>query len=435
MTVDGVDGQGLPSGLTDIWFDAQKAPRCLALSVRLPMLVPLDQPIEIDVDTARLVRSPHRDIPADRAWFDIPTPIRLYWTAAQVDMPCTTTPTDHLGFLIGSLAPSSVTMSPRYRHVSVVTAFVPVVTPNPLDEKLRRRDVLGPLDVVVWAIADQIRATRLSGHVLRDITVEALPEQSIPYTYADVAEGKLTWTGQWKTFRHEGPRGDAVGYHEAPLPKADQDEIRRRFADLRFGTTSTVMTDLLMRAHIALDAGQPETAILGYAIACESWITNLALSLKWENAEIEATAATKLDLINSGPHTLLRKCDELGGGSWDNDKEGRIHAWLRDVAGERNRIVHRGERATMCQADRARESAGQLIELFKKRIVSSPKFPRTRTLFVGQRSIDEYGSKKRKEQLRVAISDHVANLVNEEEFRTWRDNVLDLTYRRAERPI
>lgn len=421
--------------LTDIWFDAQKAPRCLALSVRLPMLVPLDQPIEVDIDTARLLRSPHRDTPIDCAWLDIPIPIRLFWTAAQVDVPCTTTPTDHLGFLIGSLAPSSVTMTPRTRRVSVVTAFVPVVVFNPVDEQLRRRDVLGPLDVVVWAITDQIRATRLSGHALRDISVEVLPEQSIPYTYADVSEGKLIWTGRWGTYHHEGPRADSVGYHEAPLSKADQDEIRRRFADLRHGTTSAVMADLLMRAHIALDAGLPEMAILGYAIACESWITNLALSLKWENSEIEAIAAAKLGLINSGPHTLLRKCDELGGGSWDDDKEGHIRAWLRDVAGERNRIVHRGERATMDQADRAREAAGQLIELLKRRIVSSSKFPRTRTLFVGERSVDEYGSKKRKEQLRVAISGTAANLSNEEDFRAWREKVLDLTYRRAGRSV
>ncbi|MCJ0907470.1 hypothetical protein [Rhodococcus sp. ARC_M6] len=66
---------------------------------------------------------------------------------------------------------------------------------------------------------------------------------------------------------------------------------------------------------------------------------------------------------------------------------------------------------------------------------SSSKFPRTRTLFVGECSIDEYGSKKRKEQLRVAISGAAVNLANEEDFRAWRDKVLDLTYRQAERPI
>ncbi len=326
-------------------------------------------------------------------------------------------------------------MAPKCRLVSVVTAFVPVVTANPVSEQLRRPDLLGPLDVVLWAISDLIRATRLSGHALRDINVEALPEQSIPYTYADVVEGKMIWTDQWRAYRHEGPRADSIGHHEVPLPRAEQDQIRRRFADLRFGTPSTVLSDLLMRAHVAFDAGQAEAAILGYAIACESWIANLALALKWETGEIDKAAASRLDLVNSGPHTLLRKCDKLGGGSWENDKEGRIHAWLRDVVAERNRIVHRGERATMDQANRAREAAGQLIELLKSRIVASPKFPRTLTLFVGQRSIDAYGSKKRKEQLRVALSDEVASLANEEEFRTWRDNVLELTYRRAERPI
>lgn len=413
--------------LDDVWFDNTGTHRCLAIGLRLPILVPLIMGVRVDIDTERLARSQYRNTPVDSTWLTLPTSIRMYWGASTVG---NETPpvaqqaaAEGVALRTGTPPPSALLRITPQRQVSLISAFVPINATHPTTQELRTPGTLGPLDLALWAIEDLIRATRLDGHPIPDVTVESLPTQDVALTYADVRNEELNWTGHWWAYRHTGPLADNTGYRQSPLTGPEQRSALERFADLRLEVPSATMNDLLMRAHISLDAGQPETAIVGYAIACEYAIMNIALAIKWEAGEEAEAAANTLDLINSSPRTMLRKCNALGGGSWEDDSDGVIAAWLRDVADRRNRIVHRGERSTTKDADHARKAAGRLIELLKKRIVRSPAHPKTTSLFAAHDSVRAYASKSRKQSLLDALTDESTYKARDQSFREWRDHV------------
>jgi hypothetical protein len=407
------------------WFDSTITPRCLGIGIRLPFLVPINMRIDVDIDSERLIRSRYRDMPIDYEWLHVPTTIRLCWNADLGDDP-TDVRAQHatmrgLARETGTAAPPALLRVASPRAASVVSVYVPIVAAAPTIQEVRNGVQLGPLDLAMWAIDDLVRATRLRGHPLPDLTVESLPAQNLALTYADVVNTALRWTGNWWTYPLQGPDADA-SYRGAPIPASEQQAVVMDFAGLRVEVPAAVAMDLLYRAHVSLDAGQPDNAIVGYAVACEYFISNLALAIRWENGEDAIAASAALDLVHNGPLALLRKCDPLGGGSWDNDKAGAIQAYKQAVLTRRNKIVHRGQRYTTANANETRLAAGTLIEMLKSRLVRSPKFPRTTSLFTGRESIEAYASRRRRQELLDSLHNETGYRSSDTAFRIWRDD-------------
>lgn len=418
--------------LDDVWFDESTTPRCLGIGLRLPILVPLTTGVQVDIDTARFARSQYRNTSVDAAWLVLPTAIRLYWGTTVLGRETSENThqaaADGVARRTGTPPPRALLRTSAHRRVSLVSVFIPTVATHPATQEFRAAGLLGPLDLALWAIEDLVRATRLGGHPVPDVTVESLPTQDIAITYAKVRDGKLTWSGHWSSYHHMGPLAHA-DYLQSPLTDPEQASTLERFADLRVEVPSATMNDLLMRAHVSLDAGHPETAIIGYAIACEYAIINIALAIRWEAADDPADAAKNLDLVNSSAATLLRKCSAIGGGSWESKSDETIATWQREVADRRNRIVHRGERFTIKEADDARKAAGRLIELLKRRVVRSPAHPKTTSLFTAHSSVRAYASNSRRQGLLDTLADESAYRANDHSFREWRDRVYASTHR------
>lgn len=418
----------------DAWFDPTAKRGCLALSLRLPLLVPLSTIIPVDIDTERLQNSGYYDMPIDTAWLDIPTTIRLFWNAFPIDPPALTT-ADYsaraLELVTGAEAPLGITMPGRPGMVSVVTALIPVSTEDPHAQTLEREGAFGPVDAAVWAIGDLVRAARLLEGIppLPDVTVESLPGQSVPVTYATVAKNQLIWGGEVWRHRIDGPMVEVTRYRDTPLSEADQGLLVDSFADLRVRSPSYVLHDLFARADAALDAGQPENAVIGYAITCEYLVTNLALAVAWEAANSDSDAAVDSAAKTLAPwaasiQNLLERCSPIGGGHW-NDREPIVVAWMRDVAQLRNRLVHRGSSTTMHHARRARGAAADLIEMVKQRLVSTRDYPQTRAQFTGYLSVEQWSSKRRREEHEQRLADRDSYLSQSESFRDWRDRVYE----------
>lgn len=422
------------------WFDTSEIPGCLAFAIRLPMLVPLTGGIDVDIDEERLDLSCYRGIPADEAWLRLPTTVRMYWDACEDESSPTSTadpPADHLALRTGITAPPGITVrTPGL--TSVVTAFVPVITTDPFGQPLTRAGALGPLEAVIWAVGDLVRAARLADDCppFPDVTLNSLPSQSIPLTYATADEGRLEWKDEIQRYPVDGPASSMTTHRTSPPSAREQQQTRELFADLRIHSPSAIVYDLLRRADAALHAGQPETAVVNYAITCEYLVTNLALSVAWESAadvvdeDVEAAAAN-LELWKASPHQLLKRCNGIGQGSWEMDTDGVISAWLTNVVDLRNRLVHRGERTTMDHAQLARESAAHLVQLVKERLVKAPGYPKTRAQFTGRPSVEQWASKKRRPSHLQRLGDRETYLEQSEEFRKWRERVYQQDTRRS----
>ncbi|MGB3769594.1 MAG: hypothetical protein WBA00_00490 [Rhodococcus sp. (in: high G+C Gram-positive bacteria)] len=243
------------------WFDSQDATGCLALAINLPFLVPLTGSDDVDVDFERLLLGPHHDVPIDDSWLAIPTTIRLAWSAVPVRLqePGTADHSAaHLSTVTGVDTPPSGRLSVRGRK-SLVAALVPVRTKKPDDQPLTTDGAFGPLDAAVWAIGDFVRAARLHPNypALPDVTAQSLPAQAVPFTYARVQNGLLLWDNKVRRFPLTGPRTGITNYLQSPPSPADQQRTREAFADIRIGSPSFILYDLLRRADVALDAGQP----------------------------------------------------------------------------------------------------------------------------------------------------------------------------------
>lgn len=415
----------------DAWFETDAAKGCLALSLRLPLLVPLANMIPVDIDIDRLQRSGYRDVPIDALWLAQPTTIRLFWFAFPTAIPEFTT-ADHpalaLGHVTGVEAPPGFSM-PRPGMISVVTALIPVVAHDPKVLPLTTNGRFGPLDAAVWAIGDLVRAARLVDNIppLPDVTIESLPGQSIPVAYARVQDDKLIWCDEVWRHRIDGPMVEVTTYRDLPLSVSDQQQLVESFADLRVRSPSYILYDLLGRADAALDAGQPENAIIAYAITCEYLITNLALALAWESADsdsdsaIEAAAADLVPWATSVKN-LLERCSPVGEGLW-NANDDTVAAWLTDVVHVRNRLVHRGESTTVHHSRLAREAALNLMEMVKKRLIPTTRFPKTRAQFTGHLSVERWSSKRRRADHDDRLADRTTYLEQSESFRDWRDRV------------
>ncbi|ORI16958.1 hypothetical protein BJD99_10780 [Rhodococcus sp. 1163] len=312
---------------------------------------------------------------------------------------------------------------------SVVIALIPVVTRVPQSLPLASSGQFGPLDAAVWAIADLVRAARLLDDMppLPDVTVQSLPGQSIPVAHACVRDDTLIWNDEVWRHRLDGPMVEVTTYRDSPLAAVDQQRLLDSFADLRVRSPSYVLYDLLGRADAAMDAGQPENAVIGYAITCEYFITNLALALAWETANsssdaaIEA-AATALKPWAASVENLLERCSPIGEGRW-NANDVTVAAWLTDVVHIRNRLVHRGENTTMHHSRWAREAALGLIEMVKRRLMSSTKFPKARAQFTGQLSVKRWSSNRRRTDHEQRLANRHAYIAQSESFREWRDRV------------
>lgn len=229
------------------WFDSTITPRCLGIGIRLPVLVPINMRIDVDIDSERLARGRYRDMPIDYEWLHVPTTIRLCWNAELGDHPTSVRSQQAtvrgLARETGTVAPPASLHIDSPRAASVVSVYVPTEAAAPTIQDVRNGVQLGPLDLAMWAIDDLVRATRLRGHPLPDLTVESLPARDA-LTYADVVNTTLRWTGNWWTHPLPGPDADA-GYWDAPIPASEQQAVVADYAGLRVEVPAAVAIDLL----------------------------------------------------------------------------------------------------------------------------------------------------------------------------------------------
>jgi hypothetical protein len=168
-----------------------------------------------------------------------------------------------------------------------------------------------------------------------------------------------------------------------PLSTTDINELARigaRLDRVRAGRPYYTAVRLLASAERALNAREPEAAIVSAASAVESMGSELLRSMAEEDGV--AAPATRTAFKNVLMHHLLPR---LG----LSEEEDAVAHWLTVGYGVRHKVVHEGHRATLAEAFEATVAAGNISQHIDQVLIGLVSlYPRTAARKLGPSLLD-----------------------------------------------
>lgn len=151
---------------------------------------------------------------------------------------------------------------------------------------------------------------------------------------------------------------------------------------LREGDPFALYSERALRCETALLAGEFGESVVQAAVGAEVLLDALLGLMIWEEQLPIPDAAAALK--KSVAERMRTEYDHRLGGSWDQSASGAIGRWRREIADQRNRVLHRGYRPKEEEAAAARSAKDALAEFVRELLVDRrEQYWRTALLLLG----------------------------------------------------
>lgn len=211
--------------------------------------------------------------------------------------------------------------------------------------------------------------------------------------------------------------------HLVPRTLEDQHAVEAFFAfarRLRMRDPWALYSERQIASQRALSAGRFSDSIIEAAVAAEIAFDVLLGWALWENGETPSRAAASLgrplkERLRSEMHPQF-------GGTWDLTSTPELAGWASSIAHLRNRIVHRGYRASEREANEAAAAADALASFLVARVCANvARYPNMAIAVLGAQKLKERGLYSR----RVDQAFHAAGPTGDGpliEYQGWRES-------------
>ncbi|WP_262849500.1 hypothetical protein [Mumia quercus] len=308
---------------------------------------------------------------------------------------------------------------------TVVEAVTFVESPDDVAEERALDDVLTRC---LRTLFDVVRAYRLVGQTpISELTYERVVPV-VPYRWRKLAPPEFLGSTGLVLLDHTNVTTPAPD----PLTPESLEACLQQLERLLIGSPFTLYAERRLESAIAHERdGMYAESVIQSAIAAEVLLDGVLGMLVWEEQRREgisdvATAAQILSTplakrIRSAYHPRL-------GGTWSLADDGPLRRWYVDVAGLRNRVVHRGYRPTRSESAVSRGTLVTLEQFVCDRLAERcADYPRTALAILGADGL------RRRERWNSDRFDVIGALPDElRAYVEWRSEVdAEVTLRRT----
>jgi hypothetical protein len=190
-----------------------------------------------------------------------------------------------------------------------------------------------------------------------------------------------------------------------PLTEERQNRIEVTLVRLRKRDPLEIYVERTVSRDNAFKLGEYADAVVHQAIAVEVLLRAVAGMMLWERYTLDTARARRTLLKQPGWLMSEFFARELGG-DWDLQGSGPASRWRADVARLRNRVIHRGDRPSPEEAERAFGAAYELDRYVTNRLAANlHTYPRTAGLLLGRPGLERYGVYERIRSLVEDVSE------------------------------